>query len=76
MRRNLAGTHEPTLVDWPPLTIGMCCMQLRFALFQDVLTPVQMALIYAKTYPLSVDVVTMAKCGLTGSKRLPRHPEP
>ena len=42
----------------------MCFLgvQLRFALFLDVLTPVQLAVIYAKTYPASVDVVTMAKC--------------
>ena len=40
----------------------MCLLQLRFALYLDVLTPLQGALIYSKTYPASVDVVTMAKC--------------
>lgn len=47
-------------------TLSFCYLQLRFALFLDVLTPLQAALIYAKTYPASVDVVTMAKCGTDG----------
>ena len=37
-------------------------LQLRFALYLDVLSPLQGALIYSRTYPASVDVVTMAKC--------------
>ena len=41
---------------------SLLSLQLRFALYLDVLSPLQGALIYSKTYPASVDVVTMAKC--------------
>ena len=59
--RDVMGTRN---FEWHTLTRVVCRVQLRFALFLDVLTPMQMALIYARTYPSSVDVVTMSKCAL------------